>query len=124
MPNTSFKSVSLQRFRRISSYPPVHRRCRAGRRPDFVRSIFASPTQSLNRYAYFIETKETKIFIQKTLYVLIITLCEAVIAFLIVKAIRASRRIKHRLSLNWKALLPKKEEKPLPVLNIVHCCKS
>ena len=58
--------------------------------------------------AYFIETKETKIFIQKTLYVLIITLCEAVIAFLIVKAIRASRRIKHRLSLNWKTLLPKK----------------
>ena len=28
----------------------MHRRCRAGRRPDFVRSILASPTQSLNRF--------------------------------------------------------------------------
>ena len=29
--------VTIHRFRKMSFYTPAHRRCRAGRRPDFVR---------------------------------------------------------------------------------------
>ena len=57
---------------------------------------------------YSILTNVYKISKTKRLYVAIATITEAIIAFLIVKAIRASRRMRHKISLNWKAILPKK----------------
>ena len=57
---------------------------------------------------YSILTNVYKISKTTRLYVAIATITEAIIAFLIVKAIRASRRMRHKISLNWKAILPKK----------------